>query len=183
MESIQDKLIPVICVIIGFFLGEGSRYFKYRYKIINNKRMITQELKSLLGQINQKRDIIEKAIISLKDKLILPIKSVHFINTGYSKEFSNLYLHISIRKRNYLFIIFETLKTIDELMDNFENNIKWDLEKKIMDKPYDVYENKLKDLKSSMDRIDNLIRDYLNNNCKDILHVNKLDKLDSINYK
>lgn len=62
----------IVGVIVGFLLGEGSRYLRYRYRIHKLRSILREELKAISAQIEQKKDIANQAIDSLKNGNVLP---------------------------------------------------------------------------------------------------------------
>src|SRR5687768_5814905 len=89
-------------VVVGFCLGEGTRYVRYRWEIHRNGRLVKEELRAVLAQLPQKADILRKAITKLRQKQVLPTMSVHAVTTGYSSVLSALYPHLSLVERNCL---------------------------------------------------------------------------------
>ena len=113
----------LICVLFGFLLGEGCRYIRYRLRILKLKRIIKEELKSILAQIPQKKEIVNQIILELENKKILPGFSVGIINIGYNKHISELYKYLNINQRNCLHVIYEHLKVAEKTLFSFEQDL------------------------------------------------------------
>ena len=69
--AIITSLSTLAAVGVGFLLGEGSRYWREHSRISKLKGMINQELRSILAQIPQKRDIVYQMIEALKKRAFL----------------------------------------------------------------------------------------------------------------
>src|SRR4029077_13571069 len=94
-------------VVVGFPRGEGMRYVRYRWEIRRNRRLVKEELLSVLAQLPQKEEILGKAITLLREQRILAMTSVHLIATGYRAVLDALYPHLSLLERNCLHVIYE----------------------------------------------------------------------------
>jgi hypothetical protein len=106
----------LVGVVIGFALGEGARYIRYRWRIHRLKGVIDTELKSLLYQIDQKKDIIGQAIDRLKQKKFLPTQSIPAMTTAYRKFFGEVYEHLCPIQRNCVHNVYERLHLASEDM-------------------------------------------------------------------
>jgi len=160
----------LIGVILGFLLGEGSRYLRYRLRIRNLKCIIRQELKSILVQIPQKEKIVTQIIVKLDEQQILPGVSVGIINTGYKQYIKELYEHLSFLQRNCLHIIYERLDVADKTLFSFEHDFVSVIREKIIDKPFEAYKGRFQDILESYDVVKNLIKGYLDGNPTDVFH-------------
>lgn len=160
-------------VAIGFFLGEGSRYVRYRLDIRRNRKIIKSELQSILAQIPLKRDILQQAIKHLKTRQILPTKSVHMVAVGYYSVLKDLYPHLKPVERNCLHVIFEHLRVAEELLDGFVDSIESAVKNKIISDPWVVFSDQLQDILGSYDQVENLIRSYLLGNPIDVFNIAK----------
>ena len=92
---IPAPLWGVIGVVVGWLLGEGSRLLHARLRIQKLKRMLREELKSILAQLPQKRDILHKLREALGNNRILSGMGVSTIVTAYSYALPELYEHLS----------------------------------------------------------------------------------------
>ena len=110
MELLKTSgLWTLACIILGFILAEGGGYIRYRWRIHRLRKLIKEELKSILYQIQQKEDIVRQIIDKLKKKEILPGESVGIINIGYRHYAAEIYEHLSVLERNCLHNIHERL--------------------------------------------------------------------------
>lgn len=153
--------IGVFGVIVGFLLGEGSRYARRRWEIWRNKRIIRTELQSILSQIPNKKDILSQAIAHFRQKRFMPTLSVRMGTTGYYSVLGDLYPHLTTAQRNSLHVIYERLRVADEQMDNLEESFVRAVKDKIITDPWDTYTGKLAELLESYKVVEQLAREYL----------------------
>lgn len=151
-------------VIVGFCLGEGSRYLHYRWDICRNKRLVKEELRSVLTQLPQKAGVLRLAIVKLREKQILSTRSVHLITIGYSSVLSDLYPHLSLIQRNCLHAIYERLRVADDVMDAFEDDFVRALREKVISDPWAAYVGRLEDILHSFVDVEELAKSYLSGN-------------------
>ncbi|MFV9646126.1 MAG: hypothetical protein ACNYWU_09915 [Desulfobacterales bacterium] len=163
----------IIGVFIGFILGEGARYIRYRIRISKLKRIIHDELKSLKNQIPLKEDIVQQIIAALKNQKVLSGQSVGSINIGYKKHISELNEHLSKLQRNCLHVIYENLRVADDFLDNFKKNIIETIKEKIVEEPFEAYTGYLEDIQRSYKVVSELIDSYLNKEVIDVFGVDR----------
>ena len=168
------NLVSVIVgVILGFVLSEVYRHRHYRSRIRNLKRMVKEELKSILAQIPWKKTIIREIIDNLDEQKVLSGVSVGIMNTGYKQHIAELYEHLSILQRNCLHVIYERLDIADKTLSSLEQNIKSAVREKIIDKPFQLYKSRLQEILHSYDVVEDLIKKYLNGKPTDVFCVEK----------
>lgn len=155
---------------VGFLLGEGSRYARYRLDIRRNKQLVRAELKSLLSQIPQKRDILNQAAAHLRSGRFMPTMSVHSITTGYYSVLESLYPHLPLIERNCLHVIFERIRVVDDLMDNLEDLFTKAMKDQIFDAPT-IYSERIDELLESLNVVENLSISYLARSPIDVFSV------------
>lgn len=162
----------LIGVLFGFLLGEGTRYIRYRLRRYRLERIIEEELKSILVQIPQKKDITVQMIDRLNNRRILSGLSVGIINTGYKQHISELYEHLTLLQRNCLHVIHEYLNIAEKILFSFEKNFMDALlkEKNIHD-PFETYKGRLQDVLESYDKVESLIKGYLNGKPTDVFYI------------
>lgn len=162
--SAPSSLSPWIAlagVVVGFLLGEGSRYLRYRWEICRNNKIVRTELQTILSQMPQKRDILRQAIAHLKQQRFMPTLSVRSVVTGYYSVLDDLYPHLSLVERNCLHVIYERLRVADEQMDGFEESFVRAVKDKIIDDPWSAYAGRLEELLASFDVVEDLARAYI----------------------
>lgn len=169
--SISPWWIGLAGVALGFLLGEGARYARYRWDIWRDKRMIRTELQTILSQLPQKKDILNQAIAHFSNKQFMPTRSVRFITTGYRATLENLYPHLSLIERNCLHIIYEHLRIVDEHMDELEETFIGAVKDKIIPDPVKVYAERLQQLLEALNVVDKLARAYLDNKPIDVFGI------------
>ena len=153
--------IALVGVAVGFLLGEGSRYIRYRVEIWRNKRLVRTELQSVLAQIPQKRDILNQAIASMKHQRFMPMLSVGTVTLGYYSVQESVYPHLKPIERNCLHIIFERLRVADEQMDGMEEAFMRAVRDKVPADPWGVFVGRCEELLTSYDVIADLASSYL----------------------
>jgi hypothetical protein len=158
-------------VVVGFCLGEGSRYLRYRWEVGRNKRLVKEELRSVLSQLPQKIDILRQAIGKLREKQFLPTLSVHLIATGYSSVLSELYPHLTLTERNCLHVIYERLRVADEVMDAFENDFTRGVKDKVIGDPWVAAIGRLEDLLHSLGVVEKLAKSYVSGKPIDVFGI------------
>jgi hypothetical protein len=84
MQGSSSPWIALAGVAVGFLLGEGSRYVRYRVEISRNKRLVKAELQTVLAQLPQKCDILNQAIEHMKSQRFMPTLSVRTVTLGYN---------------------------------------------------------------------------------------------------
>ena len=168
--SIQPWL-ALIGVVVGFLLGEGSRLGRYFWQIRRNKELVRSELRAVLAQIPQKRDILNQAIPALRQGHVLPMQSVRAVATGYQSVLEDLYPHLSDLERNCLHVIYERLRVADEFMDAFEENLTRIVREKTFPDPWSVHIGKIEEMLQSYAVVEELARSYLSGSPKDVFCV------------
>jgi hypothetical protein len=158
----------IVGVIVGFILGEVSRYLRYRLRIRKLKKMIMRELEAILSQIPQKKDIIKKMINSLDEQKVLPGTSINFITNGYNRYLSEIYEHLSNLQKNCLHCIYEYLRIIDETLASFEQRFISGINEGVVSNPFEEFKKPLNDLMDTCNTSEMLIRSYLSGKPEDV---------------
>lgn len=161
MPSLPSPWIALIGVIVGFILGEGSRYLRYWVQVRRNKNLIRTELQSILRQLPQKREILMLAIESIKNQQVLATNSVRAITIGYYAVRDDLYLHLELIERNCLHVIYDRLRMADDQMEKLEDFIVQAYKNGIPSSPVDAYIGRCEDLLDSYKVVSDLVESYL----------------------
>ena len=167
-SSIPPWWIGIAGVLIGFLLGEGARYARYRWEIWRNRRIIRTELQTILAQLPQKQDILRQAIEHFKQQRFMPTLSVRSVTTGYRAVLNDLYPHLTLIERNCLHVIYERLRVADEQMDGLEESFIRAVKDKIIGDPWATYTGRLEELVESYKVVDYLVRAYIANQSVDV---------------
>ncbi|WP_291555316.1 hypothetical protein [Comamonas sp. SCN 65-56] len=171
ITSNPSPWFALIGVVVGFLLGEGSRYVRYRFEIRRNKRVILTELKSILAQIPQKQDILNQAIINMKHERFMPLLSVRIISFGYYSMLESLYPHLKPKERTCLHVIFERLRVADEQMDKMEEIFTSILKNGTITNPWGVFIGRCEELLASYRIVIELAISYLSGKPNDIFPI------------
>ena len=158
----------LVGVALGFLLGEGSRYARYRWDIFRNRKLVRAELQAVLAQLPQKRDILQQALAHLREQRFMPTLSCRTVTTGYYSVLEQLYPHLSLRERTCLHIIFERLRVADEQTDEFEKGFVGALKDKIIGDPWTAFAGRLEELLASYQVVEDLARSYLAGKPEDV---------------
>jgi hypothetical protein len=169
-SSATSPWIALVGVAVGFLLGEGSRYIRYRVEIWRNKRLVRTELRSVLAQLPQKRDILNQAIASMKHERFMPMLSVGTVTLGYYSVQESVYPHLKPIERNCLHVIFERLRVADEQMDGMEQAFMRAVKDKVPDDPWGVFVGRCQELLGSYDVVAELATSYLARKPVDVFH-------------
>ncbi|HUW26782.1 MAG TPA: hypothetical protein VMW07_09710 [Gallionella sp.] len=164
----SSSLIAFAGIAIGFSLGEGSRYIRYRAEIWRSKRLVRTELKSVLAQLPQKRDILNQAISHMRQQRFLPMLSVNTVTVGYYSVQESLYPHLKPIERNCLHIIFERVRVADEQMDSMEEFFILAVKEKVQADPWGTFIGRYEDLLASYDVVAELAQSYLDGKPVDV---------------
>lgn len=170
-EPSVSPWVGLIGIAIGFALGEGSRYGRYRWEISRNRKIVRAELQSVLAQLPQKRDILQQAIGHMKEKRFMPTQSVRVLATGYYSVLDALYPHLKAIERNCLHVIFERLRVADEIMDQFEESFIRAVKDRIVPDSCATFSNRLDELLESYSVVEQLARSYLDGTPIDVFQV------------
>lgn len=168
MAGISSELIGLIGVVLGFTLGAGLHYLRYRYRIRRMKIIVREELKSAQAQLSQKRDILQQAIAKLGNHQILPTLSVHVLTSGYKSALGELYGHLNDRERNCLHVVYEYLRVGDEVTDRFETDILTALKEGVLADPYKAYADRFIEVLKMYEVAGKLIDSYLNGDPEEV---------------
>ena len=166
--AISPWWIGLTGVVVGFLLGEGARYARYRWEIWRNRRIIRTELQTILAQLPQKQDILRQAIGHFKQQRFMPTLSVRTVTTGYRAVLSDIYPHLTLAQRNCLHVIYERLRIADEQMDGLEDSFTRAMREKIISDPWVTYVGRLEELLESYSVVDSLARAYIANQPIDV---------------
>ncbi len=166
-----DLIKIISSIILGFLLGEGIRYLRYRSRIRRLKCIIKEELRSILAQIPQKRGVVNQIITKLENQRILPGVSVGIINTGYKQHITELYEHLSFLQRNCLHVIHEHLNLADKTLFSFEHELISAIQERIIKNPFETCKRRFQDILKSYDVVEDLIKGYLDGKPTDVFYI------------
>lgn len=155
-------------VIVGFMLGEGSRYLREKVRIWRLKRTIRNELESIRRQIPQKRAIVSQIITDLGKKVLLPGLSVPIISVGYIQLIKEVYEHLCPAQRNCLHVIYERLRVADEVLSRFMDDFIAAMKEGVLADPWKAYSDQLGDINASYNIVGDLIDSYLSGSPIDV---------------
>ncbi len=161
----------LIGVVLGFSLGEGARWLRNRLRLRRLKVAIRSELRAALAQIEDKEDILRKAIKALQEKRVLPMVAVRSMTHGYSSYIHDLYDYYSNIERYCLHVIYERLRVADMSMETFHEDFQQAIKDKIVNDPWEYYVGYLEDIIKSYDLLRGLIGSFLAGEPEGVFHV------------
>ena len=161
IASASSPWFALAGVAVGFGLGEGSRYVRYRWEITRNCKIVCTELHSVLAQLPQKRHILQQAIAHMNEQRIMPTRSVRMVGTGYYSVLEDLYPHLRAIERNCLHVIFEHLRVADELLDGLEDSLVRAIKDKVVPDPWAMFADRLEEILESYRVVEELAVSYL----------------------
>ena len=127
--------------------------------------MIEKELKSILAQIPQKKNIINRILSELEKGNILSGLSVGIVSTGYKNHISELYEHLYLEQRNCLHVIYEYLDVADKILSSFEPDCKSvPVGSQVHSSRVEMYKKRFHEILNSYDFVLDLIKKYLQGN-------------------
>lgn len=168
MTESSSPWIALAGVAVGFLLGEGSRYMRYRIDIWRSKILVKAELRSVIAQLPQKCDILNQAIEHMKNQRFMPTVSVRTVTLGYYAVQESLYPHLKPIERNCLHVIFERLRIADEQMDEFESSFMRAIKDKIPTDPWGTFIGRCEELLASYAVVEHLAQSYLAGKPEDV---------------
>jgi hypothetical protein len=171
VTEIPTPVWSLLGVVLGFSLGEGSRWIREKVHIRRLKHTIRLELTAVLAQINDKKDILRQAIEALNNGRVLPMMAVRAVTMGYRSYIEELYEHFSDIERNCLHVIYERLRVADEHMESFHEDFQKAVKDGMVENPWDAFVGYLEDLVDSYEVIKKLIDSYLYANPEDVFHI------------
>lgn len=168
-------LIGVLAgVVVGFGLGEGSRWVRGKLRIDRLRRMFREELKAMKQQIPEKKEMLLDAISALRGREAVPeILAVPVIDVGYSNHFPEVYEHLSYRQRNCIHVIHHHLKIADRIMKSFKDEFMEVLERNkrgasVLFDPWKTHIRRLESILTNYDNVERWIDGYLAGNPPDV---------------
>jgi hypothetical protein len=79
----SSEMWALVGVVLGFILGEGSRYARYRLGLVRKRCLLRAEPSSIREQIEQKTDIVRQIRAALSQRRLLPGVSVPILSVAY----------------------------------------------------------------------------------------------------
>lgn len=157
----MTAFIGFLGVLLGFLLSQWGTSLRELLRGREAKRLISEELKSNLGILVQKREIVVKVLLELEAEKILPGESVKFMTNSYDLNLHLAYSHLTPTQRESLHVIYERAKQADSFLNRFESELLKHLDLKLIDNPYSMFAVRMKEILESFDVIENLSEKYI----------------------
>ena len=163
--------IGIIGMVVGFGLGEVSRWIHGLLRTRKLKALIEDELEAIKYQIRDKRDIIKQILNALANSQILGGSSVKFLDAGYRTYFFEINEHLTLLQRNCIHVIYERLNNIDGVLFAFEDEFRSASKDPVVSDAYEKAIANLTDCKDSLNVIRKLIDSYLDGSPIDVFYI------------
>ncbi len=160
-------------VLLGFGLGEGTHYIRHRLRIRRLRKLIFAELKCVLAQIPQKKDIVSQIVESLCRQEIMPGTSVPVLSLGYRTNIGELYPHLTPEQRNCLHVIHERLAVSESVLDSYATDIVAAIQEKVIVDPFTTFQDRMGEILQSYKVVERLIESYLTGKPIDVFPINR----------
>ena len=169
----MEAVLGLVGVIVGFLLSELSQSWRARSRIARARSAVTNELRSLHGQIPQLKDICNRAIKELRARTLLPTLAVPAMSSAYDANIEELQAHLTVRERNCLHIIYSRLNVADKVLSELEQDFRSAMSQSVFDNPFEAFADRLTDIYRSYDVIDTLIASFLKGEPIDVFYIEK----------
>ncbi len=169
----MEALLGLVGVIVGFMLSEFSQSWRARSRIARARSAVTNELRSLQGQIPQLKEICDSAIKELRARTLLPTLAVPAISSAYDAHIEELQAHLTVKERNCLHIIYSRLKVADEVLSELEQDFRAAMTQGVFDDPFEAFADRLTDIYQSYDVINKLIESFIKGEPIDVFRIEK----------
>ena len=169
-SNLITAIATITGVIIGFALERITNVMKQRKKEKMLLKTLEEELKTNRFFISKKIDLIEKIIKALGDGQILSGFSTRCVTSFYDYKLQYILEFLTPLKLANVHLIYQKIKDLDKFLNDFEVNIKLDLEKGIMKDPWSIYQSRLNDILKEFKRLDVFIKSYLDGKPYDLFN-------------
>jgi hypothetical protein len=116
---ILQYLLPIFGVILGFVLSTYWDTYKSKKEFKEKREAVWNELKTNMGLIPQKIDVLNQIKGALSTESLLPGNSVLFSSHIYHSYIGDITSGLSKVERENLHVIYERLKIVDLFLNNF----------------------------------------------------------------
>ncbi len=156
-------------VVVGFALAEVSRLVRDLLRRRRRKRALRHELKSNLGLIPQKIDIIDQILAALKTGKVLPGACVPAMSKVFEEFGAELQPYLSEAERSCLHIIYGHLASVDRELHEFESRYITAVRDGVPSDPRHAFSLRLTNLRENCQTVQRLIGSYLEGRPEDVL--------------
>lgn len=153
--------VLIIGIVIGYLLNISTEYIKGKLSSCKKRKAIESELRTNLGLLPQKVDILKQEKESLEKGAILPSQSAHYQTYIYNAYIGAIASDLSDIQRENLHIIYEFFRGTDIFLDNLFKEFVECTATKVISDPLDAYKNMCEDLITRSALISDMIREYL----------------------
>lgn len=127
------------------------------------------ELRTNLGLIDQKKDILNKLIIALRGGKISNTTSAGFSTSLYDKHIGDVGMDLNIIQLSCLHVIYEHFKFVDKYMNNFFNEYLEKSKSGILPNIFKDSMNECSDVIGICDLLKELVKEYLDGKPRNLL--------------
>ncbi len=158
----QNEFWVILGTITGFLLYEISDLVKKKRCNREYKNLILDEIDANFHQIIHKIEIVNQIIVALKMNKFLSGRCVEFSYFAFEHHFVKVITKFTPVERDNIRNIYGLLKKADEILNNFDDNYKNDVDnmqvrKNSLDGINRGHQTQLDDLKKTFERTQNII--------------------------
>jgi len=148
-------------VIVGFLLSALWEIIKNKLSIHRKRKAIESELRTNLGLIPQKIDLLNKVKTSLDQETVLPSYTVHYTTYLNDHYIGNVGPHLTEDQRSCLHVIYESMKFVDRFLDSlFRDFIEFRSSGQLSE-PFKAFSGMCEDLIERSNLTQEMIKEYL----------------------
>ena len=171
MVEVPSEVWSLLGVVLGFTLGEGCRIIREKCRTRRLKHTIESELRTILAQIKDKKDILSQAVAALNNRAVLPMAAVRMITHGYYLHVEEIYKSYSDIERNCLHVIYERVRVADQHMESFQDDFMRAKKDGLLKDPWQAYVGHLEDIIDSYERVEQYIKGFIAGEPEDVFHT------------
>ncbi len=165
----QTLLQNVVLVLLGFSLGEGTRFIRDKRQETRARKFITQELETNRAMIPQRIDNLKKMQDAARTQQILPANGVHFMTLAYEQEAARVFQQLTQLERDNLHFFYQYFKRTDEFMATYAERVL-DMKRSGINDPFPALVGIIGDFIAQLERASQMIEEFLQKKPRDVLY-------------
>ncbi len=148
-------------IIVGFLLSVLWEIIKNKLSIHRKRKAIESELRTNLGLIPQKIDLLNKVKTSLDQETVLPSYTVHYTTYLYDHYIGNVGPHLTEDQRSCLHVVYESMKFADRFLDSLFRDFVELRSSGQLSEPFKAFSGMCEDLIERSNLTQEMIKEYL----------------------
>ncbi|MCH7638531.1 MAG: hypothetical protein IH855_03595 [Bacteroidetes bacterium] len=157
-------------ILVGFGIAELAQWTRKRTHERRLKRNLRAELEANRRWALLRADTVIKMIEALQAGTYLPGKGIGPFVEVFDGHYASILHRFKPIERDNIHIIYEGLKTYNELLDDWESTFIRDLETKIMADPFVAHQELLQNIREGLLVSKELIENFLSKQPRDVLY-------------